>query len=522
MNFASLLRKAADIYRDEIAVVCDDRQLRYSELWIRSCKLANSLLKLGLKPGDRVATITGNALENIEETCAIAMAGLVRCPMYTFNTAEVHAYLFNLVGARAVILQGQYGDALRQVGNQLPLLEFALARGASRLPNSLDYEAFLSQSPKSEPDVAVSDESNYCIRFSAGTTGRPKGIVHTHRGWRQMGQEFSLSLPTIEEGDAFLAATSISHGSGLWIWEMIARGGRYVIMPTFDASRFLELVERHHCTMTIVVPTMLQEIALHPDAKRYDLRSLKAVVYGAAPVSERTLTEVAPILGKTLYQMYGQSEVLPATILTPKYHLLEEVRDGYKYLNSAGRPTPNCVIKILDDNGKEMPSGELGEVCVLSPGAMKEIWGDAEATNARITSTGFVRTRDIGFLDKSGFLFLCDRKDDLIISGGYNIWPAEVENALASHEAVLEAAVIGVPDSRWGETVLGVVVLRNNCRASEDELILWCRDRVGAIKKPTRVVFSAEPLPKSGVGKVLRRQLRAKFWQGEARNVRGS
>jgi acyl-CoA synthetase (AMP-forming)/AMP-acid ligase II len=255
-------------------------------------------------------------------------------------------------------------------------------------------------------------------------------------------------------------------------------------------------------------------IIAHPAASHADVSSLRAVFYGAAPISERTLNDARSVWGDVMYQMYGQSEAVPLTVLTPAGHTQEHIR-------SAGRPTANTVLRIVDENGEDVSPGEVGEIAARTPTAMAEIWRDPEATGARTLADGSILTRDMGYLDEDGYLFLADRKEDMIISGGFNIWPAELENALAEHPAVAQVAVVGVPNEKWGETPKAVVVLREGQSATEDELIDWTRERIGAVKRVTSVEF-VEDLPKSGLGKVLRREVRAHYWQNAERSVAGA
>ncbi len=355
------------------------------------------------------------------------------------------------------------------------------------------------------------------VRWSGGTTGRPKGIVHTTAGWLAMANELALALRGFDDRDINLVASPLSHAAVLMGWPLIAVGATQVVMPAFDPGRFLELVERERATCTFLAPTMVQVAVNHPDARKRDLGSLRFVFYAAAPIAERTLLDAMKVWGNINWQLYGQSEVLPVTVMTPEHHV-----PGSPWLRSAGRPTPNAFVKILDDDEHELPVGEVGEICCWSPGNMLEIWGNPEVTAERFTSDGFIRTRDLGYMDADGFVYLSDRKEDMIISGGFNIWPAEVENALYAHPAVLEAMVIGVPHEKWGETPLGVVVLRDGHRATEDELIGWCRQQIGSVKKPTRIEFRTEALPKSPVGKLLRRVVRDPYWEGLDRRIAGA
>jgi acyl-CoA synthetase (AMP-forming)/AMP-acid ligase II len=253
-----------------------------------------------------------------------------------------------------------------------------------------------------------------------------------------------------------------------------------------------------------------------------DLGCLRTVPYGGAPISEQTLLEAQHLWGNIMFQLYGQSEGGPATALMPRDHLLDPDGAGPSRLRSAGRPTPNSFVRIVDDDGAGLPDGEVGEIAICTPGNMRELWGDPDGTRERFLDGRWLRTRDLGYLDPSGYLYVTDRKEDMIISGGFNIWPAELENALYSHPAVFEAAVVGVPDVRWGETPKAVVRLRDAAVATEQELIDWCRQKVGSVKKPTSVEFVSEPLPKSPVGKILRRAIRERYWADAGRRISGS
>ena len=523
MDIPSILRKSCQMHAGNIAVTFEGRSQTYAQLWERACRLANALSGLGLSPGDRVAVLADNQLECLEQAAGLTLAGLVRCPMYVLNTASTHAHMLGSVGAHACIVQDKYAADLASVRDQVPGLKHLIVVGDHAVaPDLAGYEALIASAPADDPRVAVGPDDDHIIRFSAGTTGRPKGILHSVAGWLAMGNEFALAGPGIEEGDAYLVASPMSHAAGLMIWPMLASGARYVIMPSFDPARFLELIERERCTMTMVVPTMVQMLARVPEAKTRDLSSLKSVSYGAAPITERTLKAGLELWGNIMYQFYGQSEALPATVLTPRYHLPGGTERERRYLRSAGRPTLNTVVTIRDDSGDVLGTGETGEICIETPGAMKGIWGDPEATAARLTPDGAVRTRDMGYLDSSGFLYLVDRKEDMIISGGYNIWPLEIENALAAHPDVQEAAAVGVPHDKWGEAVFAVVVLETGSAVTGDDLIAWARERLGPVKKPRRIEISDEPLPKSVVGKVLRRQVREKFWVGQDRGIHGA
>ncbi len=284
-------------------------------------------------------------------------------------------------------------------------------------------------------------------------------------------------------------------------------------MPPFDAGGFLELAERERCTYTILSPTQIRAIVNHPDAGTRDLTSLRFVLYGSEPIAEEPLREAQQLWGNVMYQFYGQGEVLFATLLPPSCHVVEGNERDRRRLRSAGRPISNCVVRILDDDGKELPRGEVGEVTVRGTGLMRELWNDPQLTAERVTGSGWVRTRDLGYLDEDGFLYIADRKEDAIDVAGVTIWPAEVENVLYAHPAVLEAVVVSVPSSGLGHEARAVVVAKSGAHPSADELARWCRERLGDTKTPASFELRDQPLPKSSVGKVVRRLVRDPYWQ---------
>jgi acyl-CoA synthetase (AMP-forming)/AMP-acid ligase II len=514
MELAAIVRTGAERRGDALAVSCGELTQTYAQLYDRSCRLANVLGALGVRRGERVATLSDNCLEIVEQMTAIALGGYVRTALYTYNSAESTLYLLNLLEASVLIVHADLHPALAPHLGEAAALRHVIVFGGPAPRGTLDFEGALAAASAEDRGIVLRDNDPHVIRFSSGTTGKPKGILHTVAGWRAVATEMALLMPKLSETDKYLAAGPLAHAALLPLFGTLAAGGSVVVMPAFDPARFIELVERQRCTVTLLVPTMVQMIAALPQARNADLSSLRAVFYGAAPISERTLADGRAMWGDIMFQMYGQSEAVPLTVLTPPDHA------GHR-LRSAGRPSPNTVIRIVDENGDDVEQGQVGEIAVRTPAAMAGIWRDADATAQRLLPDGSVLTRDMGYLDDDGFLYLADRKEDMIISGGFNIWPAELENALASHPAVAEVAVVGVPHDKWGETPKAVVVLRPGHHADEQELIDWSRQKVGAVKRVTSVEFT-DALPKSAVGKVLRREVKKRFWDHPARAIAGA
>lgn len=509
MDFPTALRKSVRQFAGNTAVWYEGSERTYAEVFDRSCRLANGLADLGIMPGDRVALLGPNGLETVEQIAGIALGSFVRTALYAHQTAELNRYLLELVDARALIVHVSMADQLLDAVDRV-----IVYGGDSPSDRIVSYERLLAESSSADPQLAQASEDLHVIRFSAGTTGRPKGIVHTVSAWLRGGDEFRWVTPRIDERDGYLVAGPLTHAAVVFLWPMLQVGGRIVVMAGFDPGRALELIERQRPSLTLMVPTMIQALVDHPEAGARDLSSLRCLSYAASPISEHTMLRALDLVGEgVLHQWYAQSEAWPLTMLLPHQHR-ERPR-------SVGRPTPNTVLTVVDDEGTPVPTGEIGEIAVRTPGRMRELWGDPEGTAARLLPDGSLRTRDMGFLDEEGFVFLADRKEDMIISGGYNIWPAELENAIASHPAVSEVCVVGIPHEYWGETPIAVVVARPGETISESELIELTRARCGSVKKVTAVEVVDE-LPKSGVGKVLRRQVRERYWAGRPERVAGA
>ncbi|ASR38098.1 hypothetical protein BAY61_27280 [Prauserella marina] len=509
MDLASLVRTGGTRYERQPAIIYQGVTQSYGQVYLRSCRLDNALAGLGVSQGERVATLTDNSPEALELVLGIALGGYVRASLYTHNSAETNLYLLNTIGASVLIVQGHYYDAIAPHLKQAVTLRHVLVFDGAAPSGALDYEELLAASSERDRGIVMPPEAPQTIRFSAGTTGKPKGILHSVRAWTGMGTETAILLPELGTSDSYLAGGPLSHATMMPVPGVLAAGASIVVLRAFEPGEFLAAVERHRCTVTFGVPTMVQLAARHPDASTRDLSSLRAIIYGGSPMTETALNEARSVFGDIMVQLYGQSEGAPASWLRPQDHT---ARDG-KYLRSAGRATANSRITIVDEHGAELPQGEIGEIAFDTPGAFTEIWGDPAATKARKLADGSVLSRDMGYLDEDGYLFITDRKEDMIISGGFNVWPAEVENALVAHPEVREASVVGIPHDKWGETPMALVVLADGANVSEDELIAWTRDKVGPVKRVTSVRFGTE-LPKSPVGKVLRRTVRDQYGPG--------
>ena len=512
MDVTSAMRRAATFFADREAVVHGSDRLTFAQAWQRGCRLANGLIALGLQPGDRVAVLEDNSKEAADFFPGAGIANLVRVPLYPRNSRDAHLHMVGHTGCRALVVGGGHAEEVAGFPRELPDLEHVLVRDGG-------YEGWLAaQSPK-DPMLRIRPDDNYIIRHTGGTTGRSKGVAYTHKAWLACNRDWFYNYPPVEPGDRCLHVGPISHGSGylfvpIWLW-----GGCNVMVDRFEVPHVVEIMEREGIAYMFAVPTMVNALNHEPTVRRRDWSKLKCMLIAAAPIADATALTAREIFGDRIYQGYGQTEVLLLSFMGPRQWFAEI--DGSTPLRSCGLIMPFADVEIWDEDNRPVPLGEPGQIVARADGQMTGFWNDPEGTRQRMVD-GWVLTGDIGMIDRNGYLYLLDRADDMIISGGYNIWPMELENAIASHPAVMEVAVFGIPDARWGETPCAVVVPKPGCRVDAAEVAQLCADRLGSYKKPGLVVVRDEALPKTPVGKIKRRDLREPYWIGHTRRVAGS
>ncbi|MGQ0620317.1 MAG: class I adenylate-forming enzyme family protein [Panacagrimonas sp.] len=479
MEIGDLIHRAALAYGDDVALVDGQRQVSFKELDRATDRVGHGLLARGLKPGDRVAVLLSQNVESVVAYYALAKAGLVRVALNGRETRADHEHKIQDSGAVGLLRDANEGPDAEHVVTLADLrkMEATANSAPCRVPRGLD-------------DL-------YRLAYTGGTTGKPKGVMLTTNIEIAEISNFLIDvLPDIRRGDTMLHGAPVTHGSGGYLLPHLMRGARNVILPKFDPESFIEALEREQATATFLVPTMISMLLDQPSLKRKKL-ALRRLVYGAAPIAPTVLQRGLDALGQVFVQIYGQAEApMCITCLQPEHH---------DRLGSAGRAYSMVGVRIGDEQGRELPIGETGEVLARSPCVMKGYWQRPEDTAAKFTAEGWLRSGDMGYLDKDGFLYLVDRKNDLIISGGFNVYPREVEDVLLAHPAISEAAVVGLPDERWGDRVHAVISVRTPL--SESEALAFCAERLAGYKRP-RGVSVLKDLPKSPVGKILRREAR--------------
>ena len=515
------LRRSARLFADKVALIDGEERLTYAEFAARVDRLASALRGAGLQKGDRVAVLMLNTSRYMELYYGVNAAGGVVVPLNFRLAGPEIKFIVDDCAAKFLFVTREFAEAASQLQQTCPSLETVVHAEDGPAPQwMVGYEELLAAAAPERPPVEVAETDLAGIFYTGGTTGMPKGVMLTQRNLADNAYRMLMQLG-YRENDVYLHAAPMFHlADGSSTFAITYAGGTHAHVRAFEPTAVLEAVERDHVTCGALVPTMIMALINHPDVSRRDLSSLRLMLYGASPIAADVLREAMDLLPCDFIQGYGMTEAAPIlTFLTPEDHRagLAGGEKEVRRLRSAGRAAIGIEMKVLDEKGREAPPGTVGEVTARGANVMRGYWRRPEATGETLRK-GWYRTGDLATMDEDGYLYIVDRKKDMIVSGGENVYSVEVENALYGHEAVLECAVIGVPDEKWGEAVKALVVLRPGHEATEADLIEHCGGRIGGYKAPKSVDF-ADSLPKSGAGKILKRELRETYWQGQERRV---
>jgi fatty-acyl-CoA synthase len=507
MSLVGYLDKGASLGPDAPCLTMGERSLSYAEVQDFSFRVAGALARSGVRPGESVAILSANHPESFACVFGIARAGAVWCPVNPRNEAEENRELLELFDCTTLLYQAAFAPLVAKIRDRLPQLTtvVCLDQGTAQdpsLPEWLDHVVL------AEDDVEPSDDVSMLVG-TGGTTGRPKGVRLTGRNVETMSALTLMSYP-FEGRPVYLALAPLTHAAGVLCFPVMALGGEIVVMPAPDLGEFLTLIERHRVTHTFLPPTLIYMLLAHPALETTDLSSLQCLWYGAAPISTDRLAEAITRIGPVMGQLFGQSEApMMVSTLAPADHLRADGSIARERLSSAGRPTPLVTVGIMSEDGELLPTGERGEVVVRGSLVMAGYHKDADAT-AEASRFGWHHTGDIGYLDEENFLYLVDRAKDMIISGGFNVYSAEVERALMAHPGVQDCAVIGLPDEKWGERVVAVLQALPGVELDAAEVQTFVKERIGSVKAPKQVEVWAD-LPRSKIGKVLKPDIRARM-----------
>jgi long-chain acyl-CoA synthetase len=506
-------------YKDHTAVVFKDTRLTFSQMDGRINRLSNGLLAMGLTTGCKVAVLLNNSIESAVSLLAVPRAGLIYVSLNARHSPREHAEILNDSESDALIVDEAFLKLLEPALTSVPSLKHVIVVGAPR-PDRLSYSELVADQPASAPDVEVDEDADIeRLQYTSGTTGRPKGVAWTFRiGYNVMANILMNMDQPIGPSDVNLNSGPLTHAAGLMMMTYYSRGATNIILPRFDEHEILEAIERERVTSLLLIPTMLYRLLMAPNLKSFDLSSIRRIWYGTAPMAVEKLKEGIRVFGNVFRQNYGMTEIAqPITFLGPEDHVIDGSEAQMRRLSSAGRPAMGVEVQVADKDGETVKPGEIGEILIRSDKLMKGYWKNPEET-ADAFKAGWFHTRDMGTVDEDGYIYIMDRKSDMIISGGFNIYPREVEDIIMAHPGVAEAAVIGVPHEIWGEAVKAMVVLKDQAALTEKEIIEHCKKNLASYKKPASVDF-IEEIPKNSYGKVDRRVLKEPFWRGFGRWV---
>jgi fatty-acyl-CoA synthase len=516
-NLAEMVRARAKTRGDAVAYEFEGRQTSFAQFDVLTNRVANALQATGVRPRERIAYLGKNSDSYFELLLGAIKANVVMAPVNWRLAGPEIAFIVEDCKAPVLFAGPEFIELVDRIRPQLPdVRSFVATEGGA--PGWLSYAAWRDAQNGEDPRVEI-DRKDIAIQlYTSGTTGKPKGAMLSHANFLNLvetGRDQKPDWNKWSEDEVSLVAMPIFHigGSG-WGVMGLYHGAKGVIAREFDPTKVLDFFEQSGITKLFMVPAAMQFVVRQPRARDVDFSRLKYMLYGASPIPAALLKECIEVFKCGFVQMYGMTETTGTIVALPP----EDHVEGLERMRSAGKAMPGVELAILDVNGNRLPPGEVGEIATRSGSNMAGYWNLPEATARTLGSDGWLRTGDAGYMDADGYLYIHDRIKDMIISGGENIYPAEVESAICDHPDVAEVAVIGVPDDRWGEAVKAIVVMKQGKEATAADIINFTRERIAGFKTPKSVEF-IDALPRNPSGKILRRHLRDPYWVGKDRQV---
>lgn len=491
---------------DSEFAVHQDRRFTYEQALAATNRLANALVGAGLCKGDRAAILGKNSIQYLLLYYAASKVGVVPVPLNYRAAGPEWAHIVADAGAKLVIAGGEYLPAAQRIWTDLP---------------AADLDTMGAGQPDTPPEQDVAEDDDLYQLYTSGTTGRPKGAVLTHRAVTANTAQIALLPHRGPPGERSLVMAPLCHAAAVWTaFAPISWGASLFIQHDFDAPELIRVLSQERIGYAVLVPTVIQACLALPEAAQRRYQDLRLIHTGAAPIAEATLRRAVEVFGCDVVQGYGMTETSAGVSAMTPADTRRALAGRPELLGSCGRPFAGTDVRIVDTHGAALPAGEVGEIVVRGPQLMRGYWHLPEAT-AEVLDGGWLRTGDAGAVDEEGYLYIRDRVKDVIVSGGENVYSRMVEDVLLAHPAIAEAAVIGVPDEHWGETVKAVVVLRPETQMTEGEIIQFCKGRLGGFQRPRSVDFVDE-LPRTTLGKVRKRELREPYWTGQVLSVAGA
>jgi long-chain acyl-CoA synthetase len=520
MDLQQILERALRFYPSRTAVVCGTTHLAYRGFAARVRQLCHGLHNLGIRKGDRLAILMYNCHRYFELYYATPAMGTLAVPLNIRLSAGEIAYILNDSGSNTLFVGPEFLPLLAEIRDQLPALRHCIFTGDGSPPEGFEsYEKLLAAGSPDFPPTPVAPEDLAALFYTSGTTGHPKGVMLSHANLLANAYHVLASMDW-RVGEVYLHACPMFHiADGPTSHFITWLGGTHVIIPGFKPDLALEVMERERVTATLLIPTMINFLIHHPDVSKRDLSTLRSIAYGGSPMPAELARQAMQTLTCTFSHLYGLTEAAPLlTFLPPQEHVADGPPEKARKLLSCGREVVGVRVRVVNGRGEEVRPDEVGEIIAKGPNIMVGYWNKPQET-ADALRDGWLYTGDLATMDEEGYIYIVDRKKDMIITGGENVFSTEVENVLYTHPAILEAAAVGVPDATWGEAIKAVVVLKPGMQATAEDIIAHCQSHIAHFKVPRSVDFYEGALPKSGSGKILKRELREKYWVGQERRV---
>jgi acyl-CoA synthetase (AMP-forming)/AMP-acid ligase II len=511
VELGSITTRAASYWPQRVALIDSRKRITFLELEQRANQLAHALQAAQVKPGDRVAIQAWNRSELVETEVACYKGGCIKVPINARLSADETVHMLQDSGAKVLVADAAHAQAVLTRQGEIPTLQ--------RVVNIDDgYEAWIAGYPQTVVQASTNEDDVAVLHYTSGSSGVLKAAMQTYGNRMAMLRKFLASpMRRAMPGDVQAHVGPITHASGMNLMYLIYCGAASLLLGRFEEAELLNAIQTERVTRLFMVPTMINRIVNHPDIAKYDLSSLKLVLYGAAPMAPALVEKAIGLFGPILAQGYGAGETNSmVTILTEQDHV-DALANNPKRLASCGRCYSETEVRVVDDKDQDVKIGEVGEIIVRGADIMKGYWNAPDLTAEAIIN-GYYRTGDLAQVDDEGYIYIVDRKKEMMICGGFNIYPAEIEQVLFAHPAIYEGAAVGVPDEDMGEAIKAVVVLKPGHSATAEEIMAFCAERLPGFKRPRSVDFTND-LPKNPNGKIVRRLVREPFWAGKERRV---